>query len=216
MDQKSAALRARREFQERLKRGLVTRPVYQSCAYCHKDISSDMDWACGYCGYANRRTSLYSIFYKCQKCDREPKSYVCPHCEKITALDVDDDHSHPARYAPKTAKASKPEKRDPPEDSRLQRRREHEEKIEELEQKIERTELEKKLAALEKPSEDDPALAAREKMRRRIKARLGQVIDMRLAIKECRTELAAEFKDDPEMLTDLNDALTWIYENELK
>lgn len=42
-----------------------------------------------HCAYENRRTSLYSFLYKCEECDREPKSYVCADCGSTTALDRD-------------------------------------------------------------------------------------------------------------------------------
>jgi uncharacterized Zn finger protein (UPF0148 family) len=203
-------LNARQEFQKQLVHGLVAQPITCSCSGCGKGISSDMEWRCGYCDCENRRTTLYSVLYKCQSCDRAPSAVICPYCEQTVALTERSDLSRPARYAPKKAKESVQE------NPSAQKQREHNEKKKELEQKIEIAHLEARLNEVHKPAEDDSAASAREKVRKRIKALVGQHLDVRLAIKECRAELAAECKDDPELLADLDEALTWVYENELR
>lgn len=201
MDQKIASLKARREFQERLRQGLVTRAVLISCDHCAQQVSGEMEWSCGYCNYENRRTTLYSFLHKCQKCDREPKSCVCPGCSKFIFLDEDNDATHPASKAQSISRAA------PPEDLRAKKRKEHSERKEALEQELEITKLAIKLAQIKALVEAPKEETVKSRMKRLLKEKLDQRMGAFDAARECQKEAAEEFKDDPERLKDAEDGI---------
>ncbi|MFA6287469.1 MAG: hypothetical protein WC661_08795 [Opitutaceae bacterium] len=203
------SLRGRREFKERLNRGLVTRPVFESCEYCRKETSSEMAWRCGYCSYENRRTTIYSFLNKCQKCDRAPKSYVCPYCERTSILDGDGDRTRPACRI--VARPEKKKVEAPKEDPRMQRKKNFEERKEALEQEIEITTLTTKLAQAKEPISTPKKDTVMMKIEKDLSEYFERYMGGYLTAKEFRVKIAERYKDDADLLERANEVVNgWL------
>jgi len=138
---------------------LPSESIQVICSHCAKAVPGDMKWHCGYCNNDNHRTEVYSFLSKCQKCGREPKSFVCPHCGKINALDKDKDERNPAREAVEMPKPV------PPVDPRTQKRQEHEARREELEREIDLAKLAAILAQTKASADAQKEKPASEKIK---------------------------------------------------
>jgi type II secretory pathway component HofQ len=160
-----------------------------------------MKWRCGYCDNINHRTEVYSFLSKCQKCGREPKSFVCPHCGEKNALDKDKDRRNPACEAVASRKPV------PPIDLNAQKRREHEARKEELEREIDLAKLAAILAQTKALAEAQKEKPASEKVKEDVRKFVEHMMGFHLAVKEVRSELAVRCKDDPDALAMLNEAL---------
>jgi len=161
-----------------------------------------MEWQCGYCKYENRRTTLYSFLYKCQKCDKEPKTFLCPHCGASTSLDADDDTTHPAVYAPRKAKPALAE------DPREEKRKAHAELKEDKERAIELAELDAKHVAILAAGQSKKVDTSLEKMETMLTEYIALVAGGEMAAIKVRRKLAEDYKDNPELLKKLDKALT--------
>jgi hypothetical protein len=116
------------------------------------------------------------------------------------------DASNPARLFTEVKKG--PPKEAPSQESaRARKRREHAEKIEDIDQEIEIEERKARLAQVKSPVDPNQDKTPRERLKEVIKSRLGKHTDLASVIKELRKEEAERCKDDPEGLEDANDAL---------
>lgn len=131
--------------------GLRRKPLKMFCEHCGKFIPSDMEWICGYCNMENLRTKSYSFLHKCEQCRRTPKSFHCPHCNRISFFDETHDDRHPARSTHQPV--SVPAVIDTDEQIRAQKVKEREERKAELEYEIVCAKLDNDLAALLKQRE---------------------------------------------------------------
>ena len=198
-------LRAREAFKQRTRSlfGLQPQPIELLCDYCGKFVPSDMKWRCGYCNHENHRTEVYSFLSKCQACGREPKAFVCPHpqCGHVNFLDEDKDGSHPAQQIVERPKPV------PQEDPKAQKRREHESRKEDLEREIELAKLNSVLAQAKAAGEINKDPTAQEKMKEEIRRYLERVMGDHMAAEELRAEFAERYKDDPETMKMVNEAI---------
>src|ERR1017187_1359788 len=100
----------------------MLRPPKLFCPGCDKFISGEFGWICGYCDTTNNNSRNAPPFLRaCKTCKREPKAYVCPHCEQLNFLDGDEDGKHPAKV-PGMEKPKTPAK-----DPSIERERKHRE-----------------------------------------------------------------------------------------
>jgi len=240
MDGPIPALKARAAFASALSRDLVTQPISLTCPHCGEAVLSSMEWTCGYCRFDNKRTALYSFLYKCQKCDREAKSFLCPHCSKVCFLDGDNDRANPARRCARTKpkKATPvpevapaplpnlpvpipPEPKmehyfEPKEDPRVERKRAHEDRKERLFQEIEIAELTARLEAIRSPRAEKEEDAMKSRLEKELNEYVGRLIGGYVTAREFKNKIAERYKDDPEILHKANDVVAkWLEERML-
>lgn len=171
------------------------------CPHCGKSIPRQQNWICGYCDGENTDQIFHPVIYKCSHCDQEPKSYICSHCEKTVFFDIDNDARHAARLA--VSKKPGISRQDPLEE----KKRAHILRKTELEQEIEITALNKRLAQLKLSPEFKEEVSAREKIGKEFSEFQQEVLGFRMLERNERARYAEEFKDDPEGFEDNNLAL---------
>lgn len=185
-------LKARGRFKQRLLLGMIFRPLRLFCKHCDKYVPSDMVWCCSHCNRENIRTKLYSFLHKCQQCKRAPKSFACPHCENLNFLDKDEEGSHPARGvgAPPAPLVKV--------DSRIEKRRAHDEQKEALEQEIVIARLDAELAAVKATADTAKERSAPERLEKSFSDHDAHVLAAHRIAKRERESNATKYKDDPE------------------
>lgn len=206
---------ARGRFKQRLIFGFIFKPLRLFCDHCDRYVPSDLVWQCGHCDHTNTWSQFYSFLHKCQKCKRAPRSYGCPHCEKINFLDSTRSGSHPARKPP-TVHTEVPLPSEAAKDSVSERRkREYEERKEEIERAIVLEALNAKLTQLKASSEFRKQKTAREKLEESFNEHSAHVMGARIIAREQRVKNAETYKADPDLLSMANEAVDHWEEGQL-
>jgi hypothetical protein len=191
---------ARSKFLERrmLTFGLRRKPLKMFCEHCGKFIPSDIEWICGYCNMENLRTKSYSFLHKCEQCKRSPKSFHCPHCNRISFFDETHDDRHPARSNHQPV--SVPAIVETNEQIRAQKILEREERKAELEYKIVCARLDLDLETLEKKREMLKKKSPEQILKDDSTEHDSIFITVHKIAKENLQTYEKEFADDPELM----------------
>ena len=202
-----SAIMARAEFKKRS--GLFNfdmSPIQVECENpeCRKTVASDTKWHCGHCQHSNRRTGVFSFLNKCQKCGKEPKSYLCPHCNDPIFLDGDSDASNPARPFVEARKIKSNVREQSP---REKKRREHAERLEDLKQEIEFEKHKAELAQIIAPVDPNKGKTEYELAKDRVRAIVGADLNVKKALKEVEKEEVEKVKDDQDAVEDVKDSI---------
>lgn len=193
MARRISNLKSRDWFQARMLLGLFFKPLHLFCEACDKHVPSTMHWKCSHCDFINVRTKYYSFLHKCQQCKREARSYACPHCDKINFLDSTKYAGHPARSS----------SRPPPlVETVADKQRKFAEKRMEIQQEIEITELNARLAKLKASPEFQKQVSAKEKLELHFSDHDAHTMGVKAIVRERRREAMEKYKNDPEALED--------------
>lgn len=205
---KTTPQEAREAFQRQL-RPFASRELIQLlCGRCNKAVPGDMEWICGYCRHPNLRTRTYSFLNRCQSCGKEPKSLVCPHCEAMVFLTDEKDGMQPAR------KFVALEEPPPTVDPREQKRKAHEDEVEELNRQIQLAEKNALLARAKAAVDIKPEKSEKEKSVDQLVNRIRSVLKLELAAPKARAMLLDEFKDNPEIAGRIDEVIKMIIEEQ--
>jgi hypothetical protein len=143
-----------------------------------------------------------------------PKSYVCPHCDRVNFLDSDQSTSHPARAIGRVPD-SFDENAQQPEDPHVLKRSEHEKRKEALQWKIEIAALNAQLGKVKASSEFKKEKSAREKLEASFSEHDAHVMGAHIVAKEQRAKNAEQYKDDPGLLGMANESIARWLEDQL-
>jgi hypothetical protein len=201
-------LKARARFRERLLFGLtLAKPLRLFCDHCDKFVPSDLKWRCSHCNGENTRTWRNSFLNKCEHCKRSPKSYECPHCQKINFLDRDSDAGHPARQsvAPDPSLADF--------DYRAFKRELHGDKVEDLRHEIDVERLNLELASL-KAARTEPLNDPRARLEKSFSEHDAHMMAVHEIARRERQRNAEKYRDDPELREMADDSVQmWVERN---
>ena len=162
------------------------------CPHCDKYIPRLMNWRCGYCDADNTDQIENPVIYKCEHCDREPKSYICYHCQETVFFDGDNDARHPARSV------GFPQAEEP-QDPIKEKKKEHAFEKLKLESDIELTQLRAKLLRIKASPEFKEKLSAAEKIEKEFSEHDANMMGLQMLAKTQRKLNQDQFKDDPNM-----------------
>lgn len=151
------------------------------CPHCDKHIEKFGRWRCGHCDHENERGFTTTFLNKCGYCEREPKAYVCNHCEKQIQLAAGEAR-HPARSAVKVTATAQ----DPTDESR----KVHADKKEEIQREIEILELKRRLAVVMASPEFERAKAKSNTIREKFEAFKAEKMDILTLRREVESEIA--------------------------
>ena len=171
------------------------------CSECRQNVPSDMNWQCGFCCHNNYLTETYSFLNRCQKCEKEPRSFLCPHCEMGNFFDSDKDLSHPAH---KIVERVKPVHREDPE---VLKHRDHEVQMKELEREIEKQKKLVELAKIKSSLEPKREKTEHDKWVEYLVTEALKTLGLEAASPDARKILMEKFKDQPEVLGKIAETL---------
>lgn len=181
------------------------------CDHCSKHIPYDVPWKCGYCSeeQQTRSSAWWGLLGHCLKCKSEAKAFICPHCQKVNYLDLDQDGSHPASISLNSA----PEGVLP---ATLDLKRQaHLERKTELEHEIEITQLAAQLEALKASPIFKKEVAKKESIVERFSSFETHTMGVHMFAKQKRDEYEERFKDDSDLLEQANESLQAFVEDQL-
>jgi hypothetical protein len=193
---------ARDAFRKQLRPFAGKKPVKCICSSCRMTIPTDLQWSCGYCGFSNRRTDVYSFLNECQKCGKEPKSIVCPDCESPNFLDKDFDSSHAAYKTVQPIQNSKAESPQAVLD------REHKERVAQLNREIDIAKKKAELRHAEDTAVRIPEMTEHEKAVEELVARAKKILRFEAAAPDARAKLQEAFKNTPAFETKIDEVLS--------
>lgn len=176
------------------------------CPNCRKFIELDAIWRCAFCDQENE---VNPVLFRCEKCHKEPESCVCSHCGGVILLTSDGDSLRPAEIVIKKNEDESSE------DARAKKREDHLAKKEQLECDIEITRLAAQLEELKASSIFKQQVSEREDaLSKRFNQFEKHTMGVRMLAKKKRQEYEMAYKNDPDLLEQLNEGLDSFIEQE--
>jgi hypothetical protein len=163
-----------------------------------------MVWVCGFesCQQENRQTSVYSFLNKCQRCERTPASFCCPHCGYINYLDGNQDGTHPAKKPPKPLPPPPPPPPPAPNvDHEANAELEHMRRKRALEREIVEEKLKSELGRIKRPPEPkDECALQRDEIMTELDAFMREWTGAEDAVDAWKAKVNKDFKNDPDKM----------------
>lgn len=182
-------------------------PIRIRCNGCKKVVLSNTPWI-GACTHQNKDSGIYSFLNRCghEGCGMEPKTYKCHHCGDLLYLTEDEDKSNVAVSLTI-----------PPEPQILNERerttQQHDDAKLKKEREIELKKLEAQIKEIETRLSDPKIQTAYEKERDKMMAYLDKVARLHLDLNKFEANAELQYKDNPEMLKIIKEAVAATREN---